>query len=442
MNNTDSEILLEAFDHFDDVILETILTDTVEKVCIESKENMEAIGTYLELMETDYEESLKYDDFFISAITETFANEMTRYIPMVITEVSSSKQQPSKKSRNKKQPQPPPNQPSAKPAPSKPTRRKKQATNTSANQPSATPTQPQPPPNQKGISGMKRPPGPPTLMQRLKDWKSGKEGPNFYTAVKDGFNNAAQYIKNKYEPIRKTALSGLGYFIRKLDERKDNKQLKKGHKIKARAEKLRVLDPVNYRQVANEMEQTGNQLIKQVQSNRKNRNDKRAENLQNKIEKLDKHIKMRNKLIDNNANYKNELLKLKEVGIKNQYNELISPFTKLRTMIKDRVKEFDIGVASANSIVDPVQQKQARKDIIANFNTKSDQIKAYKNDVIKPLISEMTRKRRDLRYAIGDIDNERRDIEKAQKEKKEKMLNKLEISKNKMEERNKLLYGI
>jgi len=39
-------------------------------------------------METDYEESLKYNDSFISAITETFANEMTRYIPMVITEAS------------------------------------------------------------------------------------------------------------------------------------------------------------------------------------------------------------------------------------------------------------------------------------------------------------------------------------------------------------------
>ena len=176
MNNTNSEILLETFDYFDDVILETILTDTVEKVCIESKENMEAIGAYLELMETDYEESLKYNDSFISAITETFANEMTRYIPMVITETSRvTREYGYYMSPNR----------NAKLAPA---------------------------PEPGKSSGLRQEPDKSPklrLMDRIKNWKGWKTPGNIYKAIKSGFNRAKDYVKEKSQIIGNRALSGI-----------------------------------------------------------------------------------------------------------------------------------------------------------------------------------------------------------------------------------------
>ena len=75
------QLFVEVYDQMDDAILEMVLTDTVEKMCIESEENMEAIGNYVELLETGKSTS-KYDDAFTAMIAETFTNEMVNCVSL------------------------------------------------------------------------------------------------------------------------------------------------------------------------------------------------------------------------------------------------------------------------------------------------------------------------------------------------------------------------
>lgn len=76
------DLLTEAYDHFDSAVLEMVLADTVETFCIENEGGFEFVEEYINLLESGKATDEHLEDFSL-VISETFANQMSPYLGLI-----------------------------------------------------------------------------------------------------------------------------------------------------------------------------------------------------------------------------------------------------------------------------------------------------------------------------------------------------------------------
>lgn len=76
------DLLVEAYDHFDNAILEMVLTDTVKDFCIENEGGFKFIEEYINLLESGQTTKQHLEDFS-AAITETYTSHLSSYLGLI-----------------------------------------------------------------------------------------------------------------------------------------------------------------------------------------------------------------------------------------------------------------------------------------------------------------------------------------------------------------------